>query len=70
MAFVYAYFFSSFFCFDMSLNIDCYPAGVSNKHCLLSFFSFLQTRLVVGSVFSLPIRKFACMISGCGTFLH
>ena len=21
--------------------IDCYPAGVSNKHCLLPLFSFL-----------------------------
>ena len=37
----YAYFFSDFLHFDMSLFIiDCYPAGVSNKHCLLPLFSF------------------------------
>ena len=32
-------FFSDFMCFDMGLFIiDCYPAGVSNKHCLLPLF--------------------------------
>ena len=41
MAFVYAYFFSDFLCFDMSLLLLTVTLrGVSNKHCLLSFFSF------------------------------
>ena len=26
----------------MSFIIDCYSAGVSNEHCLLSLFSLLQ----------------------------
>ena len=26
----------------MSFIIDCYPEGVSNKHCLLSLFSFIS----------------------------
>ena len=39
MAFVYAYFFSDFLCFDMSLLLLTVTLrGVSNKHCLLSFF--------------------------------
>ena len=39
MAFVYAYFFSDFLCFDMSLLLLIVTLqGVSNKHCLLSFF--------------------------------
>ena len=29
-------------CFDDSFFIDCYPAGVSNKHCLLSLFHFYR----------------------------
>ena len=44
MAFVYAYFFSDFLCFDMSLlllTVTLRGGGGSNKHCLLSFFSFL-----------------------------
>ena len=48
MAFVYAYikclqlFFSDFLhYFDTSIVIiDCYPAGVSNKHCLLPLSHF------------------------------
>ena len=37
--FVYAYFFSEFLCFYMSLLILTVTLrGVSNKHCLLSFF--------------------------------
>ena len=41
MAFVYAYFFSDFLCFDMSLILLTVTLrGVSNKHCLLPFFSF------------------------------
>ena len=43
MAFVYAYFFSDFLSFEMSFFIiHCYPAGVSNKHCLL-YFSLYQS---------------------------
>ena len=39
MAFVYAYFFSDFLCFDMSLLLLTVTLRrVSNKHCLLSFF--------------------------------
>ena len=44
MTFVYAYFFSDFLCFDMSLlllTVTLRGGGVSNKHCLLSFFSFM-----------------------------
>ena len=44
IAFVYAYFFSEFLCFDESLIIDCYPVGgggggylISIAYCL--FFS-------------------------------
>ena len=42
MAFVlYAYFFSDFLHFDMSLLLLTVTLrGVSNKHCLLSLFSF------------------------------
>ena len=43
MVFVYAYFFSDFFAFDMSLLLLTVTlrgvGGVSNKHCLLSLFS-------------------------------
>ena len=40
-AFVYAYFFSGFLHFDMSLLLLTVTLrGVSNKHCLLSLFSF------------------------------
>ena len=39
MAFVYAYFFSDFLRFDMSLLLLTVAIrGVSNKHCLLSLF--------------------------------
>ena len=42
MAFVYAYFFSDFLRFDMSLLLFTVTMrGVSNKHCLLSLFSFV-----------------------------
>ena len=42
MAFVYAYFFSDFLRFDMSLLLLTVTLrGVSNKHCLLSLFSFV-----------------------------
>ena len=42
MAFVYAYFFSDFFAFDMSLLLLTVTLrGVSNKHCLLSLFSLM-----------------------------
>ena len=42
MAFVYMHIFSLTFAFKYeSFIIECYPAGVSNKHCLLSLFSFL-----------------------------
>ena len=41
MAFIYAYFFSDFLRFDMSLLLLTVTLrGVSNKHCLLSLFSF------------------------------
>ena len=47
MAFVYAYFFSDFLCFDMSLLLLTVTLrGVSNKHCLLSFF-FILAKLVI-----------------------
>ena len=40
MAFVYAYFFSDFLRFDISLLLlTVTMRGVSNKHCLLSLFS-------------------------------
>ena len=43
MAFVYAYFFSDFLRFDISLLLlTVTMRGVSNKHCLLSLFSFLH----------------------------
>ena len=39
MAFIYAYFFSDFLRFDMSLLLLTVTLrGVSNKHCLLSLF--------------------------------
>ena len=42
MAFVYAYFFSNFLHFDTSLLLlTVTMRGVSNKHCLFSFFIFL-----------------------------
>ena len=41
MALIYAYFFSDFLRFDMSfLLLTVTLRGVSNKHCLLSLFSF------------------------------
>ena len=41
MAFIYAYFFSDLLRFDMSLLLLTVTLrGVSNKHCLLSLFSF------------------------------
>ena len=44
MAFVYAYFFSDFLCFDMSLLLLTVTLrGVSNKHCLLAFFISIET---------------------------
>ena len=43
MASIYAYFFSGFLRFDMSLLLLTVTLwGVSNKHCLLSLFSFHQ----------------------------
>ena len=45
IAFVYMHIFSLTLCFDDSFYIDCYPAGVSNKHCLLSLFHCYLTRL-------------------------
>ena len=44
MAFVYAYYFSDFLCFDIMslLLLTVTLRVVSNRHCLLSFFSFLQ----------------------------
>ena len=48
MAFVYAYFFSDFLRFDTSLLLlTVTMRGVSNKHCLLSLFSFVKTPSVV-----------------------
>ena len=42
MTFVYAYFFSDSFAFDMSLLLLTVTLrGVSNEHCLLSLFSLL-----------------------------
>ena len=44
MAFLYAYFFSNFLHFDMDMSILLLTVtlrGVSNKHSLLSLFSFL-----------------------------
>ena len=51
MAFVYAYFFSDFLSFEMSLLLLTVTLrGVSNKHCLL-YFSFClllhKTQVVV-----------------------
>ena len=44
MAFVYAYFFLDFLCFEMSLLLLTVTLrGVSNKHCLL-YFSFSLIR--------------------------
>ena len=41
MAFIYAYFFSDFLRFNMNLLLLTVTLrGVSNKHCLLSLFSF------------------------------
>ena len=41
MAFVYMHIFSLTFAFDMSLLLlNVTLRGVSNKHCLLSLFSF------------------------------
>ena len=47
MAFVYAYFFSGFLHFDMSLLLLTVTLrGVFNKHCLLSLFSlYLQVMM-------------------------
>ena len=56
MAFVYAYFFSDFLCFDMSLLLTVTQRGVSNKHCLLSFFH--SHRLIMGKV---EIDNFFCL---------
>ena len=43
MAFIYAYFFSDFLRFDMSLLLLTVTLrGVSNKHCLLSLFFILN----------------------------
>ena len=51
MAFLYAYFFSDFLRFDMSLlSLTVTLRGVSNKDFLLSLFSFLS--LLQVSVFS------------------
>ena len=46
MAFVYMHiFFADFLCFDMSLLLLTVTLrGVSNKHCLLSLFSFSATQ--------------------------
>ena len=47
MAFVYiyVYFFSDFLRFDMSLLLlNVTLRGVSNKHCLLSLFSFSRSQ--------------------------
>ena len=42
MAFIYAYFFSVFLRFDMNLLLLTVTLqAVSNKHCLLSLFSFI-----------------------------
>ena len=47
MAFVYAYFFSDFLRFDISLLLlTVTMRGVSNKHCLLSLF-FIFTGIPV-----------------------
>ena len=46
MTFVYAYFFSDFLHFDMSLLLWTVTLGVSDKHCLLFLFSFLQGMLL------------------------
>ena len=47
MAFVYAYFFLDFLGFDMSLLLlTVTMRGVSNKHCLLSLFSFFLKLLL------------------------
>ena len=46
MAYIYAYFFSVFFLhFDRSLLLLTVSCGVSNKHCLLSLFSFSGEKL-------------------------
>ena len=73
MAFVYACFFSDFLCFDMSLLLLTVTLrGVSNKHCLLSFFhcssrirtliamaTFSSHRLIMGKE---EIDNFFCLI--------
>ena len=42
---IYAYFFSDFLHFDMSLLLLTVTlSGVSNKHCLLSLFSFMNKK--------------------------
>ena len=46
MAFVYAYFFSDFLRFEMSLLLLTVTLrGVSNKHCLLYFSLYLQVMM-------------------------
>ena len=51
MAFVYAYFFSDFLHFDISLLLlTVTMRGVSNKHCLLSLFSFFLNEHEQGHV--------------------
>ena len=55
----------------MSFIIDCCLAGgVSNKHCLLSLFSFLQKKihyrsLVCGRVIGRPCRSSVCLGHVC-----
>ena len=51
MAFVYAYFFSDFLCFDMSLLLLTVTLrSVSNKHCLLSFFPLYTALLMADNI--------------------
>ena len=58
MAFVYAYFFSDFLCFDMSLLLLTVTLrGVSNKHCLLSLFFHYILQLLWLTIFRCKIKS-------------
>ena len=60
MAFVYMHIFSLTFAFRYeSFIIECYPVGVSNKHCLLSLFSFvLSSNLVLATEWTKSRNRF------------
>ena len=63
MALIYAYFFSDFLRFDMSLLLLAVTLqGVYNKHCLLSLFSFRDIYLFMYKLYEFANHKFICML--------